>query len=418
MLRDILLVQKREWDRRLSEQYVHRDVDSVFDPTDDLVRVVIGPRRAGKSFFALHVIGSPEKCGYVNFDDERLLDVKDYDDILNAIDAVYDHPQTILLDEVQNLPRWELFVNRLQRQGRHLLVTGSNSNLLSTELATHLTGRHLLIPLFPFSFSESLGVLGLPLTDSEHKAHLETYLINGGFPEPLMKKIDRTDYLRTLSQAVIYKDIVKRYRIRAAQGMEDLARYLFSNVAKEYSYRTLTKVTRCQSVNTVEKYVHYLEVSFLFFSLRRFSFKVRQQASYNKKIYCVDNGLAMAMGSRFSPDEGRLFENLAAIALWQETLRNNTELFYWKNAQNEEVDFVRKEGLQIVELIQVCRTLDDPKTRDREVRALLKAGDELKCQNLLVLTTDQDEVQTVEWFGLKGVVRFLPLWKWLLAVKK
>lgn len=413
MLQDVLITQKREWERRLAERYIERDVGAGFARADDLIRVVVGPRRAGKSFFALHALGQEGACGYANFDDERLLGLKDYDDLLNAVDAVYGHPETILLDEIQNLERWELFVNRLQRQGRRLLVTGSNSNLLSTELATHLTGRHVLIPLLPFSFAEVLRMTPNVLTESEHKSRLQSYVREGGFPEPLLKPVDRDEYLRTMAHAILYKDIVKRHRIRAIQGLEDLARYLFSNVAKEFSYQALARVTRCRSVNTAEKYVRHLEEAFLFFSIRRFSFKVREQAAYNKKVYCVDNGLALAMGFRFSEDSGRLYENLVAIALWKQVLKHSAEVFFWKNAQNEEVDFVVKEGLQVKTLIQVCQRTDDPKTLDREVRALLKAGQELKCGNLLVLTEDREATERIEWFGIAGEIRFVPLWKWL-----
>ncbi len=413
MLRDVLISQKREWARRLSEHYIERNVGPGFTRSDDLIRVVVGPRRAGKSFFALHALGREGGCGYANFDDERLLGLSDYDDLLNAIDNVYGNPDTILLDEIQNLERWELFVNRLQRQGRRILVTGSNSNLLSTELATHLTGRHVLIPLLPFSFAEFLHMAPDILTESERKSCLASYVREGGFPEPLLKSVDRDEYLRTMANAILYKDIVKRHRIRAIQGLEDLARYLFSNVAKEYSFQALARVTRCRSVNTAEKYMRHLEEAFLFFSIRRFSFKVRQQAAYNKKVYCVDNGLALAMGFRFSEDRGRLYENLVAIALWKQMLKHDVEVFFWKNVQNEEVDFVVKDGLKVKTLIQVCQHMDDPKTLDRETRALLKAGQELKCNQLLVLTEDREATERIEWFGTAGEIQFLPLWKWL-----
>lgn len=415
MMRDIILLQKREWEQRLAERYIERDAVLRAVGDDDLIRVVVGPRRAGKSFFALHALACMGRCGYVNFDDERLLGLRDYDDLINAVDAVYDRPETLLFDEIQNLDRWEIFLNRLQRQGRRLLVTGSNSNLLSSELATHLTGRHLLIPLLPFSYAETLRLTEGELTASEQKMRLESYAQDGGFPEPLLKPLDRNDYLRTLAHAVLYKDIVKRHRVRAVQGLEDLCRYLFSNVAKEYSFQSLARVTRCRSVNTAEKYVRHLEEAFLFFSVRRFSFKIREQAAYNKKIYCVDNGLALAMGSRSSADQGRLYENLVAIALWKHCLKHEVEVFFWKNAQNEEVDFVVKRGRRIEALIQVCQQLDDTRTQDREIRALLKAGEELKCDNLLVLTEDDEKVETKEWYQLRGRIRFVPLWKWLAA---
>jgi len=183
----------------------------------------------------------------------------------------------------------------------------------------------------------------------------------------------------------------------------------------EYSLNTLSKVTRCRSVHTVQKYLRYLEEAFLFFSLKRFSFKVRQQINANRKAYCVDNGLAIAAGFRFSPDRGKLYENLAAIVLHQRELRGQAQIFYWKSVQQEEVDFVVREGRRVSQLIQVCWRMPDERTKQREIRALLKGSRELKCNDLLVLTEDTDSVEGVEWFGMKGQIRFLPMSRWLLA---
>lgn len=415
--RDAVIQQKREMEQRLLDKYVARDVVHTALDAGGLIRVVIGPRRAGKSVFCLHALPASGKAGYVNFDDERLAGARNYDDVLNAVDAVYDRPDHLLLDEIQNLDQWELLVNRLHRQGRRLLVTGSNAHLLSSELATHLTGRHLTIPLLPFSFGEYLRAQGRELTDSERRSLFESYAEEGGFPEPLMTSVNRTDYLRTLVQATLYKDIVRRHRVRAVQGLEDMAHYLFSNIAKEFSYRSLSRVIRCRSVTTAEKYVRHLEESFMFFTLKRFSFKVREQAAYNKKIYAVDNGLALALGFRHSGDKGRLYENLAAIALWKRVLNHAAHIYFWKNADSEEVDFVVKEGTRITELIQVCSNMGHEETRSRELRALLKAGQELKCSNLLILTPDRDGEEDAEWFGIKGHIRFMSLWRWLLQDK-
>lgn len=414
ILRDAILMQKREWEERRKELYVVREHARI-NRDGGLIQVVVGPRRAGKSFFALHAMAGQPSCGYANFDDERLSCVENYDDILAGIDEVYGQPSHLVLDEIQNLPRWELFVNRLQRQGRRLVITGSNSNLLSSELSTHLTGRHRLISILPFSFSEYLRLGEGTPTTSETAARLSTYVRVGGFPEPLVHSIDRTEYLRTLLGSILYKDIVKRYRIRAVQGLEDMAHYLFSNIAKEFSFQALTRITRCRSVATAEKYLRYLEETFLFFTIKRFSFKVREQVAYNKKVYSVDNGLALAGGFRHSPDTGRLYENLVAVALWRRTLTGDAKVYFWKNSEQEEVDFVVKKGLQIESLIQVCQSVEPSKTFDREVRALIKAGGELKCRKLIVLTEDREATETVEWYGAKARIQFLPLWKWLKA---
>lgn len=412
MIRDVLLIQKRELESRFKEKYVERDID-LRRINNNLINVIIGPRRSGKSFFAIHVLNKMGSFGYANFDDERLVEVKDYDEIVNTIDSIYNNPKYLLFDEIQNLEKWELFVNRLQRQGHNLVITGSNSKLLSKELATHLTGRHSLTNVSPFSFHESLKLEDKELTGNEIKTKLFSYVTQGGYPEPLIKKLDHKDYLSTLFASIIYKDIVRRFRVRSVQAIEDLATYMISNIAKEFSYNTLTKVTKCKSVHTVEKYLNYLEEAFIFFKLNRFSFKVKEQIASNKKIYCVDNGFISAKAFKFSPDMGQLYENVVAIELKKLERDGVADIYFWKSKQQEEVDFVVKQGLKVTHLIQVCFDVSDVKTKEREIRALIKAGKELKCKNLVAITEDYEAKEKISWFGVEGNIRFIPLWKLL-----
>ena len=413
MLRDIVLVQKRELENRFEETYVERKTPLPLELGNDLIHLITGPRRAGKSFYAIHLIQQTAAYGYVNFDDERLTVIQDYDEIIGAVNAVYNSPRYLLFDEIQNLPRWEIFVNRLQRQGMRLLITGSNANLLSSELATHLTGRHASLVLFPFSFAEYLKTSGGEKTEIEKMAALDIYVEQGGYPEPLLKKINRHNYLRTLLQSTLYKDIVKRYRIRSVQGIEDLALYLMSNIAREYSYNALAGITRCRSVHTIDKYIRHLQEAYLVFSIPRFSFKVKNQVGQNKKIYCTDNGLAVSAGFRFSPDRGALYENLVAVALKKEEIAGRISLFYWKSPQTEEVDFVVKEGLRITRLIQVCSDISDPKTLKREMRALIKASQELHCDELLLLNDRVNRTEPFKWQDAERTIRLMPLYQWL-----
>src|SRR3989344_313359 len=155
MLRDTILVQKAELERTFNEPYVEREAKP-FSLAHDLIKVIIGPRRAGKSFFVAHTLRKAGGFGYANFDNEELVNVKRYDDIISEINQAYGKPKILFFDEIQNLPNWELFVNRLQRQGYNVVVTGSNSHLLGRELATHLTGRHLPTTILTFSFKEFL----------------------------------------------------------------------------------------------------------------------------------------------------------------------------------------------------------------------------------------------------------------------
>ena len=413
-VRDILLVQQRDLQKALAETYIERDTVITGSGTP-LIKVITGPRRAGKSFFAIHhhSRNGDRSFGYVNFDDERLTGLTDYDEIVAAVDSVYNKPTVLLLDEVQNLLEWELFVNRLARQGYDLVITGSNAHLLSAELATHLTGRYLQTFILPFSFAEFLRLSSRELTTQEKIAALPTYAEGGGYPEPLVKKFSSRDYLATLFDSIVYKDIVKRFRIRSVQGIEDLALYLLSNTASEYSFGSLARLTQSKSPMTVQKYIGYLEEAFLFFSLPRFSFRVKEQVASNKKIYCTDTGFISAKAFRFSENRGKIYENLVAIVLRKHQLQGQASVFYWKNAQQEEVDFVVQKDGRVTALIQVCADLTSEKTRSREIRALLKASQELKCDNLVLLSDREDKTETVEWFGMRGTVRYIPLWKWL-----
>jgi len=414
MIKERLIAQKQELDAKLKEAYIERSVNSE-KLNNSLIKVIIGPRRAGKSFFALHFLKKQGNFGYLNFDDEKIIEVEDYDALIEAMNTIYGNPKYVLFDEIQNLPKWELFANRLQRKGMNLIITGSNSQLLSKELATHLTGRHLLINILPFSFKEYLDIKKEQLTSHQIKEELEKFLTKGGYPEPLIRNLDYKDYLSTLFSSIIYKDIVKRYSIRSPSGIDNLASYLLSNIAKEYSYTNLSKMTKVKSVHTLQKYLNYLEEAFIFFSLSKFSYKVKEQITSNKKIYCIDNGFINAKGFDFIHNFGRLYENLVAIELKKQEINGKINLYYWKNPQQEEVDFVVKEGIKIKQLIQVCYNLENNDTKSREIRALLKAGEELKCTNLIVINSDKEGEEDAEWFGIKGKIKFIPLWKWLLA---
>ena len=413
MIRDIVFKQKGELEQKLQEKYITRQ--AIITPAkSNLIQVIIGPRRAGKSFFGMHHLVETGSFGFANFDDERLVSLSNFDDILEAILSVYSNPSVLLLDEIQNLPNWELIVNRLQRQGYNLIITGSNSNLLSSELATHLTGRHLPVYLFTFSFSEYLAASEKTLTEAETKEKFNDFLNDGGYPEPLMKFLDYREYLQVLFDSILFKDIVKRYRIRYAGSLENLAVWLISNISGEFSLNSLTKQTRIQSVHTIKKYLSYLEEAFVFFTLSRFSYKIGEQQRSNKKIYCWDNGFFRAKAFHFSEDRGKLLENVIAIELIKRSLRDGSKLFYWKNRDQQEVDFVIQQGTQITDLIQVCWNLEQARTREREVRSLLKASRELRCNRLLVITYNKESRQKFSWFGFEGEVDFVPARKWLL----
>ncbi|MCX6873377.1 MAG: ATP-binding protein [Verrucomicrobia bacterium] len=418
-IHDILLAQRRENEAGRSALYVGRS--SVVEPVaGGRIRVVVGPRRAGKSSYALHrTCAEPGAWGYANFDDERLGSLEDYDELVVALDALYGCPQGFFFDEIQNLPKWELFVNRLHRAGRNLLLTGSNAHLLSSELATHLTGRHVPIPLLPFSFPEFVSAEGAgPKTDLEMRAACRKYARMGGFPEVVLKGLSGSEYLRTLVASVIYKDIVSRFRPRAPGSIETIARCLLSQPGGEYSFQALTRATGCRSPHTLKKHIGWLEEAFVVFTVPRFSFKPREQAASNKKAYAVDTGFVDALGAGLSPNWGRLFENLVAIQLFRRQLRGESRFFFWKDPHGIEADFVVQEGLAIRQIVQVSLATADPKTRQREIRGLCKASRDLGCGDLLLLTEKEEGRMEETWEGSVYPIRTMPVWKWLLAAEQ
>jgi len=413
MVKNLVNLQKQDLNQKLQNTYISRAVN-LTNTNSDLIKVIIGPRRAGKSYFGIHLLKQYPDYGYLNFDDDRLIGVSDSEDYLVSINEVYSNPKTILFDEIQNVPKWELFVNRLQRRGYNLILTGSNANLLSSELATHLTGRHVKIYLFPLSYREIVDSQNKDLTSYNKKEILNTYLVNGGYPEPFVKELNYKTYLSDLINATIYKDIVKRYKIRYPQKIFDLAVYLISNVCSEFTCNSLSKLTNIKDSKTIDKYLSYLKESLLLFSVPRFSYKIKEQISGNKKIYCIDNGIISNLSFKFSPDFGKLYENLIAIELKKRELSGDISFYFWKNIQNEEVDFVVKENLKVKQLIQVCYDLSNKKTEDREIRALLKASNDLKCDNLLIITSNLELEKEHTWYGITRKIKYISLLNWLL----
>jgi len=414
-MKDIVLWHKLERDELIKAEYIqrediHRARQSI---KNTLIKVIMGPRRAGKSVFAIQMLEG-EDFAYLNFDDERLLGVSDYDEILKAIRAVYGETKIILFDEIQNLDRWELFLNRLHRKGFNIVITGSNSRLLSKELATHLTGRYIPFQILPFSFSEFLrarqfNIDNTPFTKERQGMVLNLlteYLSRGGYPEVLVKDIDHKNYLTTLFESVLFKDIVKRYNVRYARKLYDLGLYLITNHSREFSYTRLKNILEFKSMHTVENYMDYLKEAFLIFNTERFSYKVKEQMRSPKKVYAYDTGIINAVRFKIVPDTGRLIENLVAIEL----LRRGKEFYSYKTADGKEVDFAVKEGFKIDYLIQVCYDLDDYRAKKREVKSLLKASYEADCENLLILTWDNEGEEKTD----NRRIKYLPIWKWLL----
>lgn len=382
------------------------------------ILTILGIRRCGKSIFSILLLDD-KTFGYINFDDERLLGfgTKDLNRLLQAFYELYgSDTEYMILDEIQNIPAWELFVTRL-RITKRIIITGSNSKLLSGELSTRLTGRHMDFTLFPFNFREFLRYRGVQfqrdiLTTTEMAKlfnELNDYLAFGGFPERFKFGNAAIEQIYT---DILTKDVIFRHNIKRRDELRKIANYLISNSSREFTYSSLKKISQVKHLYTISNWISYLEEAFLIFKLEKFSFKLKQQILSPKKVYCIDNGIISTKGFKFSEDKGRLMENLVFI----EMLRRNSygfanqEIYYWKDHHQREVDFVIKEGLKIKELIQVCYDIEDYETKERELKSLVRASKELRCSNLLVITWDYEGRE--EFKGKE--IKFIPLWKWLL----
>lgn len=385
---------------------------------------IIGVRRAGKSTLMLQYIDGlirmgikPENTMYVNFEDRRFynLSLKLLNDIYETY-LEYLEPEGeryIFLDEIQNIPQWERFVRTLhERKEAFLFISGSSSKLLSSELATVLTGRTLTIDVFPLSFKEFLIFKNikinnkLDLIDKRHKIKnaLREFIKFGGFPLTVLKD-EKEQILAEYFDNIIEKDVIQRYHIRKIEKLKTLAKYYLTNISAPISFNKI-KNFLSMPVDTVERFSYYLESAGMIFFLRKFSFTLKEQERARRKVYCIDAGLRNAVSFKFRENLGKLAENIVAVEL----KRRNKEIYYWKDRMQREVDFIVKDGLNITQLLQVCWNIEDPQTKEREVRALLKAMDEFNIKEGLIITEDYSGKERID----NKIIRYIPLWRWLL----
>lgn len=355
-----------------------------------LIKVVTGPRRAGKSTLAIQALAH-KRCAYLNFEDERFPPLTNGDELITAIDSVYGDVEYYLFDEIQNFPRWEQFLNRLHRLGKNLIVTGSNARLLSAELGSALTGRHVAIELLPFSFSEATAE-----RDSTPQFFVE-YLVQGGFPEVALGRADYRGYLDSLWEAVLLKDIVQRQKVRNVSGLRDTCALFLASIGSRYSYESLTRALGGRiSAPTVKKFVKFASEAYLIAELSVFHKKPRMRIKSDHKAYVVDNGFYSARHVRVFEDKSKLLENLIFVELWRRGFVPNLDLFYYQTSEGHEVDFLLRRGHENIELIQVSLTLASAKTRQRELRSLIRAGNELAVGKLTIITLDESGYEKLE----------------------
>lgn len=381
---------RRERDLALRRTLVIRQLASTLSKalSSRLVKVITGPRRAGKSTLAFQVLAG-KRFAYLNFEDDALRGKITGDQLVEAIGSVYGETDFFFFDEIQNYPHWESFINKLHRREYNLVITGSNSRLLSRELGSALTGRHLAFELLPFGFQEYL--LGLGTGTADDAEVFQRYLRWGGFPEVVLGAAEPSGYLRTLFDSVVLRDIVTRHRIRASTAMHDLLNLLMNNAASRFSARSLERSLGALSTATIQKFIAYAREAYLAQDLQPYFFKPRLRVKADRKIYAFDNGFISAKSQPVTRNDSRLLENLVFVELVRRGFKPNLDLFYYQTRAGAEVDFLLRRGSENLELLQVTQNLSSLKTREREIRALHQAAEELKVRRLTVVTLETQE---------------------------
>ena len=405
-MKTIILNQRRERDELMSRPYLMRksvqDMDLLL--SSHLIKLITGPRRVGKSTYALLMLRD-RNFAYLNFDNYQLLESWDADLAMRMLDDVYPGYEYILLDEVQNLDGWDLWVSELYRMGKNLVITGSNARMLSSEMATVLTGKYLQVEMLPFSLEEFFdwNKLDLHVLDTERKTEslvlTDDYLRNGGYPESVAFRHLTGSYLDTLFDSIIWKDVAKRHNVRNVTDLNNLAMYLVSNFCNPVSANEMATELDFSSVNTAKKYMDYLHEPYLFYYLSRYNNKLKLMKKAPRKVYVVDNGFVTSKAFSLSGNLGRLLENQVFIELIRRGYNVEKTIFYYRSRNDKEVDFVLREETRILRLVQVCYDMGNPKTEKREVDSIVECAEELKCDNLVIVT--YNDKRTIEKDGYK-----------------
>ncbi len=405
------------------EDYIRKLIPLITE-TNQIV-CIAGIRRSGKSTIIRQLakeLGADINTLIVNFEDERFIQrdlklLRDiYDTYLEKVKP--DKKPIIFLDEIQNIPEWERFARGVhERKEARLIISGSSSKLLSAELATLLTGRNITFFAYPLSFKEFLKFKGIPATTEievlakrvEIKRALDEYMEFGGFPEVVLST-DKKRILLGYFETIITKDTIERFNIREREKIKTLSKFYLTNIASPVSFQKVSTFLNIPHA-TVDRFSDYIQTACLVFFIKKFSFSMKDQEKAQRKVYSIDSGLSNVIGFRFSKNSGKLMENIVANELRiRQTFDPMIEIYYYKDTAGKEVDFVIKEGLKVKELIQVCDDISDMETKERELKGLLRAMDELNLKSGLVITED---FEGEENFKNKEII-YKPLWKWLL----
>ena len=413
----VLLEQQDELEALEGEVLIHRPEEDLINLNSKLAQVVIGVRRSGKSTLCFNAL---RKAGvhyaYANFDDERLeeLETKDLDNVLQTLYKIYGKFDYLFLDEIQNIDGWPLFVNRLLRQRIHIIITGSNAKLLSTELATHLTGRHHKIELFPFSFKDWCSIKDVDYTrlTTKNKGLLskayEEYFRQGGFPELISGEENPKEYIGTLIDNIISQDIKKRYKIRNIDALKRLAHHILNETPTFIVKDTLQNIIGIKSERTLGNYLMYLNQTYLISTISKYSSRSRERAR-NEKSYAIDVAFMDKRENAFSSENlGWRLETIVYLELLRRKAGTENDIYYYQG-RSAEADFVVCDGNKTLAVYQVSYDISNKKTRKREIKGCIAGAKVTKCDNLFLITDHESEVIEEDGYTIQVV----PIWEWL-----
>ena len=413
----VLLEQQDELETLEGEVLIHRPEEDLINLKSKLAQVVIGVRRSGKSTLCFNAL---RKAGvhyaYANFDDERLeeLETQDLDNVLQTLYKIYGKFDYLFLDEIQNIDGWPLFVNRMLRQRIHIIITGSNAKLLSTELATHLTGRHHKIELFPFSFKDwcSINEVDYTRLTTKNKGLLskayEEYFRQGGFPELISGEENPKEYISTLIDNIISQDIKKRYKIRNIDALKRLAHHILNETPTLIVKDTLQKIIGIKSERTLGNYLMYLNQTYLISTISKYSSRSRERAR-NEKSYAIDVAFMDKRENAFSGENlGWRLETIVYLELLRRKAGTENDIYYYQG-RSAEADFVVCDGNKTLAVYQVSYDISNVKTRKREIKGCIAGAKATKCDNIFLITDHESEVIEEDGYSIQVV----PIWEWL-----
>ena len=412
-----IILKNREYFLK-KEKFVKRGINIEGIISNPQISVITGIRRCGKSVL-LKLIQKTITDGetyYLNFNDPKLIDTN-ISDIIKLFENYFEmfpsEKKYIFLDEVQEIKGWHKLILEFYEEKYKVIITGSNGNLLSKDIATYLTGRQHTITLFPFSFKEYLMLKNISI-DTHNKSkkeliHLKKafkeYIQNGGFPQVIQQ--ENTQLLKEYFESILYKDVIVRNKVSYAKELKELAFYIISNNTKISSYKKLRETIQVKSLSTIKEYLDYLENSYIILQLPKYEYSIRTQIRTSKKLYSIDTGLINEITFKTSTDEGRLLEN----SVFLELKRKQKEIYYHNDKY--ECNFIIKTKNKITQAIQVSLDLSKTETKKRELNGLMDALNKYKLKEGTILTEDEEDEITIE----KKKIKIIPVWKWLLNNK-